>query len=186
MNKYSGALARRYGTALFEILVGSSKNQDEFAKHVADIRLIWSFCSKKTIRYFLIASLTDEERVQTLELFLKNIFLENQLSPEISSFLKLLLQNKRFREVKPIFYFFLSRSDEYLGIARATIISARPIQAFHVNDFEVSLKQVLNKKIVLKTELDESLKSGFIVKLGHTNIDASFKARLNGLKDLFI
>ena len=80
----------------------------------------------------------------------------------------------------------MTKSDEYLDIARATFISARPIREQDSKDFEASLQQVLNKKIVFKTELDESLKSGFIVKLGHTNIDASFKARLNSLKELFI
>ena len=186
MNKYSGALARRYGTALFEIIVAASKNKDDFEKRVAQIRLISSFCKKSVITNFLLASLTNEEKIQTLEFFLQNISSQEAIYPEIVSFLKVVLINKRLRDIKAFFYFFLTKSDEYLGIARATFISARPLREQDSKDFEASLQQVLNKKIVFKTELDESLKSGFIVKLGHTNIDASFKARLNSLKELFI
>lgn len=186
MNKNSGALARRYGTALFESLVSATKgNKQEFEKYVAQVCLISSFCKKKVIKNFLLASLTNDEKIQALEFFLKTISQEPIMS-EIFTFLKIVLLNKRFREIKPIFYFFLTKSDEYLEIARATFISARPIQEQDTKDFEASLQKVLNRKVVFKTEIDESLKSGFIVKLGYTKIDTSFKARLNSLKELFI
>ena len=184
MSKYSGALARSYGTALFETLVTSCKNKSDFEKCVEDVRLISSYCKKTIINNFLLPSLSREEKIQSSEYFLKNIFVDNSLSLEINSFLKVVLLNKRFREIKGILSFFLRKTDEYLGIARATVISARQIQEIEVKEFEFSLQKVLNKKIVFKTEIDESLISGFIVKLGHMNIDASFKARLNSLKSL--
>jgi F-type H+-transporting ATPase subunit delta len=186
MNKFSGALARRYGTALFEILTAASTNKEDFEKRVAQVRLIASFCKKRVVTNFLLPSLTIDEKFKMLEFFLQNVLGQDTVYPEIFSFLKLVLVNKRLQEIKPIFYFFLTKSDEYLGIARATFISARPIQEQDSKDFESSLQKVLNKRIIFKTELDESLKSGFIVKLGHTNIDASFKSRLNSLKELFI
>jgi F-type H+-transporting ATPase subunit delta len=186
MNKFSGALARRYGTALFEILVGSSKNQEDFEKRVQQIRTIKSCMKKEIINNFLLASLSSTEKIQVLEFFLEKVLTDGPVFPEIASFFKVVLLNKRLLEIKAILYFFLIKADEHLGIARAKFISARPLQEQDAKDFESCLKQVLNKKIVIKTELDESLRSGYIVQLGHTNIDASFKARLNSLKELFI
>lgn len=186
MNKHSGALARRYGTALFEILASASKSSADFEKNVQQIQLILSFCSKQTINYFSIASMSNEDKIVLLEHFLTSVVGPNQISGDIKSFLKVVLQNKRMSVIKPIFHFFLAKADEHLGIARATVISARPLGDNDVKEFESSLNEVLKKKVVFKSELDASLKSGFIVKLGHTNIDASFKARLNSLKELFI
>ena len=145
MNKNSGALARRYGTALFETLVKSSKDKTEFQKNTDHIRKIYEFSTKKILNYFSVPSLTKEEKFQTLEFFLS-----------------------------------------YLEIAHAVVTSAREISQKDLSDFETALHTILNKKIIFKTECDESLKSGFIVQFGNVCVDASFKSRLNALKGLFL
>ena len=186
MNKNSGALARRYGTALFETLVKSSKDKTEFQKNTDHIRKIYEFSTKKILTYFSAPSLTIEEKFQTLECFLSAVFHQEKISNEILSFLKLLLENKRFEELKPIFNFFFLRADTYLEIAHAVVTSAREISQKDLSDFESALHTILNKKIIFKTECDETLKSGFIVQFGNVCVDASFKSRLNALKGLFL
>ena len=96
------------------------------------------------------------------------------------------LENKRFLELKPIFNFFFLKADTYLEIAHAVVTSAREISQKDLSDFETALHTILNKKIIFKTECDESLKSGFIVQFGNVCVDASFKSRLNALKGLFL
>jgi F-type H+-transporting ATPase subunit delta len=184
MSKNTGALARRYGTALYELLVSSSNSKDDFSKKVDEVQNLSSILTKNIIQNFQLASLTIEERIQILEFFLLKLNLD-KISPEIISFLKLVLTNKRMPEIKSFFAFFLSKADEYLGVARATFISARNPSDSDIKDFEASLTTSLKKKVVLLTEVDESLKSGFIIKLGNMNIDASLKARLANLKELF-
>ncbi len=190
MSKHSGALARRYGTALFETLVDFSNNKTDFEKAVDIVREISLIFSKNVVSFFLLPSLTHDEKFQILEFLLQNYFKNNKFSDEngknIISFLKLIIVNHRLHDIQPIFSFFLTRADEYLEIARATVISARTVQLHEAKEFEATIQSVLHKKIVLKSETDESLKAGFVVKLGHINIDASFKARLNSLKELFI
>lgn len=186
MNKYSGALARRYGTALYDILVSATNSKQEFEVRVQQVRMINSFWNKSIANNFLLASLGQNEKYEILESFLKGIFKTDAVFPEIISFLKVVIENKRLLELKPIFNFFLNKADDYLGIARTTVISARPLNDQDAKEFETSLEQALKKKIIIKTEVDESLKSGYVVQIGNVNVDASLKARLNNLKELFI
>ena len=79
----------------------------------------------------------------------------------------------------------MAKADEHLGIVRSTFVSARALQEQDAKDLEKHLQKTLNKQIVFNAEVDETLKSGFIIKLGHMNIDASFKSRINKLKELF-
>jgi F-type H+-transporting ATPase subunit delta len=186
MSKFSGALARRYGTALYETLVKTSETKEIFQKQAKQIAIISFYCTKKIIHNFALPSLTNEDTIKIFDFFLSQILKDNEISPQLHSFLKLILINNRVMDIKPILKFFLVKADEYLGIAHATLISARPIKESDVQEFGTSLETVLKKRVIFKTEIDESLKSGFVVKIGHMKIDSSFKTRLNGLKELFI
>lgn len=185
MSKYSGALARRYGTALFEVLVTSSKDKTDFEKSIEKINTVKKFFTKKIISFLQLPSLTTQEKMEVLGELLAEVFKNNDLPKEIACFLKLLILNHRLYDIQPIFQFFLRKADNYLNLERATLISARPVSDSELKEFEDNLKQSLNKRIVLNSEVDPSLKSGFVVNLGNLNIDASFKARINSLKELF-
>ena len=78
---------------------------------------------------------------------------------------------------------FLIKADNYIGVARATLVSANKLSEAGRDEFSHALSSVLKKKIVLETKIDESLRSGFIIKVGNTNVDASLRSRLLNLKE---
>ena len=70
-----------------------------------------------------------------------------------------------------------------LGIARVELVTAHVVSVEEARQFEQALQQSLNKKIVLSQKVDESLKAGYLVRIGNTIVDASLKTRLQGLKE---
>jgi F-type H+-transporting ATPase subunit delta len=81
---------------------------------------------------------------------------------------------------------FLSQTDIRLGVCRAELITARPVSQAQASEFEVHLGKCLNKKTILSSRIDTTLKAGYIVKIGNTLIDASLKTKLSRLKDTLI
>jgi F-type H+-transporting ATPase subunit delta len=185
MKKFSGPLARRYATALFECAIEASDKDglNLFDLFVESSRILLLFFDKKMISLFANPTLSLEEKINLLDIVLEKVFENNKIPSELSYFLKLLLENHRFSILQTVLKNFLLRADEHLGIARATIISASSLNETGTTDFTSVLHSVLNKKIILETEVDESLRSGFIIKVGNTNVDASLRSRLLNLKE---
>lgn len=185
MNKFSGPLARRYGTALFECAIEASQKGDPnlFESYVEASRTLMTIFNKKMTSFFINPTLSIEEKKQLLDTVLNKIFVNKKIPSELSDFLKLMLENHRFSELQMVLKNFLIRADEYAGVARATIISASKLNENGESEFSSVLHNVLNKKIILESKVDESLRSGFIIKVGNTNVDASLRSRLLNLKE---
>ncbi len=185
MKKFSGPLARRYGTALFECAIDASNKVDSaaFEQFVEYSRVLLSFFDKKMTSFFANHTLSLDEKIILLDIVLEKVFEHKKIPSELSGFLKLMLENHRFSELQAVLKNFLLRADEHSGIARATIISASSFEDGGTAEFTSVLHSVLNKKIILETEVDESLRSGFIIKVGNTNVDASLRSRLLNLKE---
>jgi F-type H+-transporting ATPase subunit delta len=185
MKKFSGPLARRYGTALFECAIDASTKDGSIAfdQFVESSRVLLSLFDKKMTSFFVNPTLSLDEKISLLDTVLDKVFVHKKIPSELSGFLKLMLENHRFSELQSVLKNFLLRADEHSGIARATIISASALKDAGTADFTSVLHSVLNKKIILETEVDESLRSGFIIKVGNTNVDASLRSRLLNLKE---
>ena len=185
MNKFSGPLARRYGTALFDCAIDASNKDGSvaFDQFVECSRILLSYFDKKMTSFFANPTLSLDEKISLLDIVLEKVFAHKRIPSELSGFLKLMLENHRFSELQAVLKNFLIRADEHSGIARATIISASSIKDDGAADFTSVLHTVLNKKIILETEVDASLRSGFIIKVGNTNVDASLRSRLLNLKE---
>ncbi|RDB37292.1 ATP synthase F1 subunit delta [Spirobacillus cienkowskii] len=185
MKKFSGSLARRYGTALFECAVEASNKVDSsiFDNFVEISSALLVQCDKNMTSYFANPTLSFEEKIKLLDEILNKILMGSKISSEFREFLKIVIANHRFSELTSILKYFLAKADEYRGITRAKIVSAKKLEESSVTDFSDALHNVLNKKVLLETEIDESLRSGFIIKIGNTNVDASLRSRLLNLKE---
>ncbi|KAB8030884.1 ATP synthase F1 subunit delta [Fluviispira multicolorata] len=186
MKKNSGPIARRYGTALYECAIDASRNGSSlsFEKFADIVRELQATFDKKLLSYFKSPVLTIKEKNELLDIVLSKINTnEKKLPSELKDFLRLMIENARLLELPIVLKDFLIKADEYIGVARATLISANKVTKEGEEDFSSILSSVLRKKIVLETKVDESLRSGFIVKVGNTNVDASLRSRLLNLKE---
>ena len=185
MNKFSGPLARRYGTALYECALEASQkgNSSVFNDFVEVSRVLADFFTRKMTVFFVNPTLSVEEKIVLLNSVTDKILPNKTIPKELKEFLKIMIENHRFSEIQSVLKNFLLKADEYLGVARVSVTAATQLNENGVAEFASVLQNVLNKKIILGSKVDESLRSGFIIKVGNTNVDASLRSRLLNLKE---
>lgn len=188
MRKFSGPLARRYGTALYESALQISQTSDGmvlFEKTTEQARFISEIFDKNMVSAFNMPHATHTEKIALLENIIEIAFskTKQEIIPQLMSFLKLLVENKRISEVNTILNFFLKKADEFLGVTRVTIVSALGTKQSDMQDFESHIANATKKKIICNYEQDPTLLSGFVIKVGDATIDASLKSRLSHLKE---
>lgn len=187
MKKSTGPLARRYGTALYEsaLEISQKSGPSAFEKFTEQARMISDLFDKNIIASFKAPNLPISEKIGLLEELIELSFstAKQEISSELMSFLKLLVENDRMSEINPVLNFFLKKSDEFLGLSRVSIFSASKMTPSDMSSFESTLSKAMNKKIICKYEEDPSLLAGFVIKVGNVNIDASLKSRLSSLKE---
>ena len=175
MSKNVGPVVRRYSTALFELaheanLVGPISEQ---------LSSLLQILTKDTLDV-LVNPLIDEMKRKDL---LKTVLSGINGDALLEKFLNVLWANCRISALPAISKDFLNRADTHEGICRAEVFSARPMSPQELQEFENSIATALKKKVILTTRLDESLKAGYVVKIGNTVVDASLRARLASLKE---
>lgn len=72
--------------------------------------------------------------------------------------------------------------DEARGISHALVTTAVPLSDEELRDVEKKLAQIAGGEVVVKTEVDEEILGGIIVRIGDRLIDGSTKGRLLALK----
>ena len=175
MKKSYGQIIRRYATALFELSVESQA----VPLFVSDAKSILSLLDQNTLAMFKHPGYSVASKKEVLSLLSSSIHAQ----PLMVRFLDQVLENRRISVIREILQDFLTRADEYMGIKRVDIFSARPLSGEDLADFEKTLTQSLNKKVIITPKVDESLKAGYIVRIGNTIVDASLRSRLASIKE---
>ncbi len=108
------------------------------------------------------------------------------VSHEFSRFITLVLKNHREFYLQYICMSFLNlyRKKEHIGIGR--LVTAVPIDAMTKNRIQQSAGMVLNVKMEIDNEVDDSIDGGFIFDYEGYRLDASVLAQLKRIKQQFI
>lgn len=114
---------------------------------------------------------------------LNGILEKSHYSEIMISFLNLLLDKDRIGAVQEINRYYERLTDEVSNIARAEVVTPRPLKEDARNRLEAVLEEVISKKIKMEIREDESLIGGIIVKVGDLVLDGSIRAQLAGLKE---
>ncbi len=100
-------------------------------------------------------------------------------APELAArLLQALLDRGRFLALPAVLEAIRSRLDEERGVVEATVRSVAPLGADAENGIREALEERTGTRVRLRTELDPSLLSGFVVRLGSEVFDASLSRRL--------
>jgi F-type H+-transporting ATPase subunit delta len=120
-----------------------------------------------------------EDRKQILNI----LFQKTRYSDMMKNFLNLLLDKNRIRGIAGIYAFYEKLMDEVANVARAEVITPRPLH----EDARIRLEKVLegltSRKVRMETREDDTLIGGIVVKIGDLVLDGSIKAQLKGLKE---
>ena len=105
-----------------------------------------------------------------------------QINPLALNLAYLLVVKGRFSMTGDIADEYQQLVDSYHGIEQAQVITAVPLTDTDEQNLSERLSAVTGKKVMLKPEVDSSLISGFIARVGGKLIDGSTRSQLQALK----
>lgn len=106
--------------------------------------------------------------------------------PLLMSFLMLLVDNRRERDLDAILDEALLQLDEREGIERALVRSAVALSDEQVRSLAAALSRMRGANVQIQTEVDPVLKGGFIAYLADTIVDASIATQLERIRQAMI
>ena len=98
--------------------------------------------------------------------------------PLADRLLRALLDRGRILKVAAVLEAIRDRLDRERGVVEATVRTAAPLDAEAENGIREALEARVGTRVRLRTELDPSLLSGFVVRLASEVFDASLSRRL--------
>ena len=168
-------LARKYGTAIFEIANEDNK-LEEYGRELADVSQ--ALFAQAELKDFLTnPQIQPEDKKQVLLRLLKD-----QVSPMMMNFLLLLVDKRRIVLLEAINDCYQELSNKAQGIIVADVTTAYELKAELRCRLSSKLESVTGKKVQLRTHQDQSIIGGVVVKIGDTRIDGSVIGRLQALK----
>jgi len=170
-------VAKRYAKALLDI----GREDGNYKQYGEELKQFADFCvsNKEFLTILSSPVFSLDERMKILN----EILDKTEFSEIVKNFLRVLLERKRINKVIEIAEYYSILMDEILGIARAKIITARPISKKTFNRLLKALEKFTSKKVEAETEIDKSIIGGVIVKIGNLILDGSITAQLEGLKE---
>ena len=174
MSKKNVTLVKRYGKAAFE----SFQESGNLPKVLEQIEHIDAIIKDDLIGFFdsPVHSLNDKK--QALKT-LKN----SEVDDHLYGLLNVLVENQRFSLIKEILKYITECSDDLQNILRGTIVSYDHLEEDVLKEIKDEIEKTYKKNLILQSQVDPSLKAGFVVKVGDTTVDASLKTRLMRLKE---
>jgi len=116
----------------------------------------------------------------------KRTVLNNLLSGKVQDvtlrFLLLLCDNHRERILPELLADFLTVLEDRRGVATAQVTVASPLSSEQETQLVAKLSAHSGKKVRLETTVDESLKAGFIARIGDQVFDGTLATQLNRLR----
>ncbi|PID68808.1 MAG: ATP synthase F1 subunit delta [Flavobacteriia bacterium] len=168
--------AHRYAKAILDLAV---KNKQEDAVY-KDMQLIAeTFAADSKLEEVLKSPML---KYQDKHQLVNKIF-EGKTTTLVTQLFKLLTDNKRLDILNTITSQFTKLYNDQKGIVKAVVTSAvalHDVMTKKVMDKAQSL--VGDKKVLLQSQVDESLIGGFILRVGDVQLDTSIAGQLKKLK----
>jgi F-type H+-transporting ATPase subunit delta len=105
------------------------------------------------------------------------------LSTPARNLVGLLVRRGRIEQLPRVAEEFRRLDDRRQGIVHATATSALPLSDTEIRALTARLEQMTGGTIALRTEVDESLLGGLVVRVGSRLIDGSVRGRLERLRN---
>jgi F-type H+-transporting ATPase subunit delta len=130
------------------------------------------------LRNFLVSPAIPREGKQQL---LEGLVARMGASPQLRNFLFVLVDHHRTGLLSEIAKEFESTLLERLGVAEASVTSARELSAPQRQKLAGTLETMTGKKIEARYAVDPTLVGGLVVRIGSTVYDGSVRAQLDRL-----
>lgn len=170
-------VASRYAEALFQVGEETNTTANLNEELVAVVNILKS---NEDFYNVLKSPLVGKGEKKDL---LERVF-QNQLSENLSNFLKLIIDKDRVSAIEAVQNSFKVLLNEKNNVLEGTAITAVPMSQEEIKELELKLSKKYNKNVTLENNVDESILGGVLVRLGNEEIDGTVKTRLAGMKNI--
>jgi F-type H+-transporting ATPase subunit delta len=173
----SGAVAPRYAAALADVAV-QQKNTDRMKGDLA--AFVEAFFSSADLRTVLESPAVSSE---TKHKVVEQIVAVMGLEQEVRNFVYVLVDHRRTEMLREIQQAFNTELNARLGIAEASVTSARALSDQEKQELTAALQKRTGKKIEASFGEDPSLVGGVVVRVGSTVYNGSVREQLTKLRE---
>ena len=170
-------VTKRYAKALLSL----GQEEGNFENYGRDLEDFSLFCKDHKEVLAVIANqvfpLEDRRRI------LNTILEKSRYSDVVKNFFNLLLDKNRIGSLHQITDHYEKLTDEISNLARAEIVTPRPLRAEAQKSLEKVLGELTAKTIKAEVKEDPNLIGGIVVKIGDLVLDGTVKAQLEGLDE---
>ena len=104
----------------------------------------------------------------------------------VGNFIGILTNRNRLPILDEIIVEYQRLLDERLGIIRARVTAARPLDAAQQQEFARKLEQITGKQVRMEIATDPSLIGGVVTQVGSTIYDGSIRQQLQAFKSRLV
>jgi F-type H+-transporting ATPase subunit delta len=176
-----GSLARRYARAIVEL--GQESGRTElFVQQLTDFLDVTRLGEGALADALSNPGVTVGERMQVLDLVLSRSGYE----PLVVSFLRLLVDKRRFGLYPDIVRAAGEMADDLAGRVRATVTTALPMGPITRGQIQAALQTATGRTVILSEKVDPAIIGGIVAQVGDTVFDSSVRARLSAMEESLV
>jgi len=170
--------AKRYATALIDVLYPEAEAGLHQLQNFASL-----FADQPDARGFLENPAMAGDRRNRL---LKEISDALGFDRRVANFVNILSDRGRLPLLEEIIDEYQTLLDQRMGIARARVTAAHPLDAVQQRELIDRLEQITGKQVRMEVAIDPSLIGGVIAQIGSTVYDGSVRQQLQAFKGRLI
>lgn len=172
----SSQVAKKYGTALFQVAKKTGKVEEFFE----DLRAIRAYVRSddRLLSFIEAPQITDTDK----EAVIKTAFFDRVARP-VYEFLVILNEKRRLALIVEIVDYYEQLYLEAIGVVKAVITTAVPLAGESLNVLTGKLEKLTGKTVRARTKVDSGIIGGVVVVLHNQIIDKSIRYQLQRLKE---
>lgn len=164
----------RYSRALFL----SALEKNNLDRINSDMNLVKEVCNVSEVKELL----SNPVIVASKKTEILHDLLEKNLEELTMSLIDLVVKNGREKYLPAIARVFMHEVKKHKGITEMVLTTAMNVSPAIKKQISEKIEKLLNTRIELKENVDESIIGGFVLKVEDNYIDASVKNKLNKIK----
>lgn len=175
----AGALANRYARALADVTTkpGAPVSVDKVTAELADFIAVLDASAE--LRHALASPAIPQKSKKALVGQLSGRL---GLSGITRNFLLIVVDHRRAGLLPEILAAFQAQLDERMGVARAEVAAAQPVEDEQRAAMAERLGRLIGKQVRLNVTIDPSLLGGAVARVGSTIFDGSLRGQLHALE----
>jgi len=164
---------KRYAQAIFQLAV----QQDQVDQWAGDLDSISRVLQDEEFSSFLEhAKVPLAEKHRSIE----TVFPDT--NPLVRNLVALLISRGSVKLIGDVHLSYSQLVDEYRGRQRVEVTSAVSLDTAELERISRFVSELIQKEVVVSTEVDETILGGVIIQVGDQLLDGSVRSRLEGLR----